>query len=149
MAKLEPIVAEAKGALDEGEYIRFLENLDVDANIDSVLKCEIETLLRKRFNLVPHKCVFYKPTIGQWVSDLIGRFSVDDVYCVFTQASGLPLDYFKNGTIGDNFINRPFLEDLTELLEAATGKQLSRCGYLFHLPDSYSYAELAHFFATE
>ncbi len=149
MAKLEPIVAEAKHVWDEQNYLNFVESLDVHKDVDLALKCQIEAVLRKRFNLAAHKCVFYKPTIGQWISDLIGHFTEDDIFCVFSQASGLSLACFKEGTIGSNTLNRPFLEDLVELLEMATGKKLLRYGHLYHLPDSYSYAELAHFFATE
>ncbi len=148
MAKLEPIVAEAKQIWDEKKYVEFVESLDACKDVDLSLKRQIEVILRKRFDLVPHKCVFYKPTIGQWISDLIGRYTTDDILCAFSQASGLPVECFKEGTIGD-ILNRPFLEDLVELLEVATGRKLLKYGHLYHLSDSFTYAQLAAFFATE
>ncbi len=148
LGKFEPIVAEAKSIFSETEYEDFVASINVNKEMDSSLKHEIEAVLRKRFQLGAHKCIFYMPTVGQWIADLIGKLTKDDILEALCQASGMTLNDFKGKTFGSNVLNVPFLEDLIELFEGATGKKLLRYGHLYHLGDSYTYDELAEFFAT-
>ena len=148
LGKLEPIVEEAKRTFSEEEYEAFVSSINVNHEVDPSLRSEIEAVLRKRFNLTAHKCVFCCPTVGQWIADLIGKFTKDDVFAAFSQVSSLPLADFEGQSIGSNLLDESVLEDLVESFETATGKKILRCGHLHHLGDVYTYDSLADFFAT-
>lgn len=130
---------------DEGYLEIFRGNLVSDLPRDFM--SDMEAFLRKRFGFKKHKCVFTAPTVRQWVADLTGEFSEDDVYDAFVQRSGVSDKDIRTKTYGDNLLNTPFVKDIVDLFEEATGKELRQRGYLTN-DNSYAYADIAEFFTT-
>jgi len=137
----------AKAAMKEDVYITYAMDAHI-SEMPPVLKTELEEHLRRRFGLKVHKPLFFKPTIRQWLKDLFAVYSAEDILLAISQSSGIRKDILEASTINDSTLNRPFLIDLVEDIEAATGRVLLRDGDLVHLGDGYDYIELARFFAT-
>jgi len=143
----EPKLQQAKQDWGEEDYLRLIAQCRA-AELDPAFKADIEATLRRRFNLHPHKGIFYDPSVEQWVKDVMGQLSKDDIFDSLCQMSGLKRSDFEKATIGNNVLNLPFLEDLVELFEGSTGKEMLRNGHLWHVSPKFSYDELAEFFAT-
>ena len=147
LTKFDPAMKRAKEELGAECFLEVVKGTVV-TELNPKFKAAIETVLKRRFNLKDHKCVFFNtPTVEQWIADLTGLLSEEDVYTVFAQSSGLSEEIFKTKTFGDNVLNIPFVMDIVEMLEGATGKKLAEVGYL-NGEDSYAYANIAKFFAT-
>ena len=105
-----------------------------------------------RFNIKDHRKIFKNPTLAQWISDVLGNWSQQDIMAFFSERSGFSATKFENSTIGDTVLNRPFLISLVEELEDATGKIL--CNYaapdmpLAYLGEDTTYGEIASFFSN-
>jgi hypothetical protein len=83
-------------------------------------------VIERKFGLNPkRKLLFPDPNVRQWIFDLAGEYQPDDLVDFFAQASGLSVKRLRRATIEDTLIDRPFLIDLVERLEEATGKTLS------------------------
>lgn len=83
-------------------------------------------VIERKFKLNPNrKLLFPAPTLRQWVFDLAGEYQPDDIMDFFSQSSGASIAMLRNSSIDDTVFARPFLIDLVEQLEAATGKELT------------------------
>ncbi|MBR2300306.1 MAG: hypothetical protein IJ870_07050 [Alphaproteobacteria bacterium] len=149
LALNEPLIAEAKKTWQEEEYLRFVAECKALTELEPAFREEIEATLRKRFGLVAHKCIFYNPSVEQWVADVTGQLTEEDIMDALSQMSGVKKERLEKANIYDNTLFFPFVEDMVELFEGATGKHLlNKDGRLWHLPETYTYRELAQFFAT-
>ena len=146
LAKTSEAAAEMKRVFGNETYLEIIRT-NLISDLPPEFRAEIESMLKKRFGIKPHKCAFMAPTVEQWIADLTGLFSEEDVYNVFAQSSGLAPEKFHNAKYGDNLIDRFFLEDIVEMLEASTGRRLTDVGYLTY-NDGYTYAQIAKFFTT-
>lgn len=147
LTQVEPALNETQKVFGNIAYLEIVKGSLV-SELPPKFKAEIEALLRKRFNLKQHACVFSaEMTVEQWIADITGLFSEEDILAIFSQISGVPVDTFRKAAYGSNILNRPFLEDIVEMLEAATGRKLTDEGYLSY-NDMYAYADIAKFFAT-
>ena len=146
LADVNEEAAEMKSVFGDEAYLEIVKG-NLVSDLSPKFKADMEAFLRKRFGLKKHDCVFMKPTVAQWIADLTGQFSEEDVCDVFVQRSGITAEVFRTKTYGDNILNRPFLEDIVEMLEAATGKNLTDAGYLTW-DDKYAYVDIAKFFAA-
>lgn len=146
LANVNEEAAEMKRVFGDEAYLEIVRG-NLVSDLSPKFKAEMEAFLRKRFGLKEHKCVFTTPTVEQWIADLTGLFSEDDVYDVFVQHSGISDELIRTKTYGDNILNVPFVVDIVDMLEEATGKRLTDKGYLTW-DDKYSYAEIAKFFAA-
>ena len=146
LANANKAAAEMKRVFGDECYLEMLsENLVSD--LPPKFKSDMEKFLRKRFGFKKHKCVFMTPTVRQWVADLTGEFSEDDIYGVFVQRSGVSDELIRTKRYADNILNVPFVVDIVDMLEEATGKELKDRGYLTN-DDAFAYADIAKFFAT-
>ena len=135
LAMIDEVAAEAKSSFSSEEYVSIVKG-SLASELPPKFRLEIEDIIRKRFSLRRHESLFLKPTVEQWIADLTGQLSVNDVYSVFAQLSGLSADTFRTARYGDNILNRPFLEDIVEMLEAATG--VTSCAILKNLRVLYA-----------
>lgn len=138
--------AKAKATLTEQDYGALIESLKV-SELKTSFKKEMEEKLRSRFGLEKHRSIFYKPSVSEWIADLTGILSVDDIITGFSQVSGIRPAVFRKAAIRDNILDRLFLEDLVEGLEIATGRTLLKDGYWCQ-DDNYTYMDIAKHFAT-
>lgn len=147
LAKSDTTAAEIQRAFGNEAYLEIVKT-SLISELPVSFKIKMEDFLRNRFALKKHRCVFYhEPTVEQWIADLTGQFSEDEVFAVFEQASGLSAEKFRTMTFKSNLLDRPFLEDIVEMLEDATGKKLIDTDYLLD-NDNYPYAAIPKFFAT-
>jgi len=146
LSEYDPAMAQAKAVQGEQNYLAWLGSMKV-SHLKPDFKATLEALIRKRHGVKPHRCVFYNPTVKQWVTDLLCKYTQEDVLDVFAQASGLSKEAFRKGLFGKNLLTRPLIEDLVDLLEQATGKKLTDVGYKKD-EDTYSYLRIAEFFAN-
>lgn len=147
LAKYDNVAAEMQRAFGKETYLEVVKS-SLISELPVSFKIKMEVFLRNRFALKKHRCVFYsEPTVEQWIADLTGQFSEDEVFAVFEQASGLSAEKFRTMTFKSNLLDRPFLEDIVEMLEDATGKKLVAADYLTD-NDDYPYAAIPAFFAT-
>jgi len=113
--------------------------------VPTKLKRDIEQKLSARFGLTPHPSIFFKSrTIGQWLHDLTGCYTTDDILTGFVQATGLSRRYFQERNI--EHFDRVLLISLVENLESATGRTLF--GENWEISDEYKFTEIAAFFAA-
>lgn len=145
LAESDPAMAQAK-AMQGDKYLEWIGKMPL-STLKPALKASVEASVRYRLDLKPHKCAFYAPTINQWITDLLGRYTKDDVLEIFVQASGLNKKAFRTGTFGKNLMTRPLIEDLVEILEQATGRKLDDAGYKKD-EDDYPYQRIATCFAN-
>ena len=149
LAKKEPMIADAKKGWSEEDFLNFIAECKALREFEPEFRADIEATLRKRFNLPAHKSIFYNPTAEQWIKDITGQLTEDDILDALSQMSGLSRSVFEKARLSDNTLYLPFIEDMVELFEGATGKKmLDEDGHLWDFLEKYSYRELAHFFAT-
>jgi len=142
-----PDLKEARRVFGKEGYLELVRG-SVISELSPEFRNEIETILRKRFNLKPHTCVFCnEPTVEQWVADITGLFSEEDIYTVFSQNSGLPPEKIRISKYGDNIMDKNAIEEIVKLLEVSTGRKLEHIGYL-RGDDDYTYKDIAKFFAV-
>ncbi len=118
------------------------------AKISPELRKKLEELFVRRFGLSKHPSIFYKPrTVRQWLHDLFALYTTEDILTALSQHSGMREDLLKRSTIGQ-ILDRPFLIELVEKFEEATGKTLLAGDDLSYLDDDkYTYLQMAQFFA--
>ncbi len=151
LAQKDPIFAEAKKKMKEDDYLQLVLAQKV-AEVSGIVKeCEKVILRRckserKRFHL------FSKPTIRQYIADMAGVYTLEDLLDFFAQATGYPASRIRKETIGSTIINRPYLITLIEELEEVTGKSLlwPNCGApLVYLGEDVTYEEIARYFVDK
>jgi hypothetical protein len=111
----------------------------------------IKSVLVKRFDLKEHQMLFRNPNLKQWVVDVLGVYTSEDILTFFSQRSGVSKERIASATIGDNLLDRNFLIFLVEHLESITGKFLCNDNDILHplmyLGDDTRYTELCSFFS--
>ena len=137
----------AQKAMKEDVYLDYTMRASI-TEMPPILKTELEEALRRRFGLEEHKPVFMRPTVKQWISDIFGHYTAQDILAAMAQASGVASMILSTKTIDDATLNRPLLIDMVVGLENATGRKLLKNDDLAHLPKNYGYTDLAEFFAT-
>lgn len=110
-------------------------------------------VIERRYKLNPkRKLLFPKPTVRQWIMDLAGDYQPDDMLEFFAQSSGISVAVLQKANIESTVLDRPFLIDLVDKLEAATGKSLNNMKEndfpLRYLGD-VKYTDLADYFSAK
>ena len=146
-AQIDFLLAEAKKVMKPEQYVKEVMSMKLD-QIPVPLQRFLEKTISKRMGKEYTGSIYFVPTVGQWVDEMFGDFSREDILSYLSQASGLKPRKVKKYTIGDHVFDRPFLIELTEQLEKATGKHLIKGGDLAWLGEAYTYLEYANFFAT-
>lgn len=140
----------AKETMSVADYQNLVLSKKAACFSKEMLKTAKAAIMR-RFGIKEHKCLFKDPTLYQWIADVLGIWSKQDILAFFSVRSGFSVANFKDTTIGDTVLNRPFLISLVEELEDATRKRL--CNYsepympLAYLGEDITYDELASFFS--
>jgi len=109
-----------------------------------------QAMICRRYNLPVRECLFRHPTIGQWVADITGKYTAEDIMAFFAQETALSSEFLKTATIGGQTLTRPYLITLVEKLEDATGRQLTlpeSTAPLSYLGDDVTFYEIAKYFA--
>lgn len=110
-------------------------------------------VIERKFKLNPNrKLLFPAPTLRQWVFDLAGEYQPDDIMDFFSQSSGASIAMLRNSNIDDTVFARPFLIDLVEQLEAATGKMLNNpkeMDFPLRYLGNVTYVDLADYFSLK
>lgn len=148
MAKRSGYFAHAKETLSEEHYRELVMSSKL-SEMPRDLALELEERLRQRLGLKKHKSIFYKPTICQWLTDLMGSYRPEDILSALHQVTNCKPSELIRSTISGTIINRPFLIDLVEMFEEATGKLLLKDDSLDYLGDSFTYRDMADFFTCE
>lgn len=115
------------------------------------LRCDIEKVIIKRYDLKPHPRLFSSPNIGQWIADITGVFTTDDVIAYFSQKTGVRASQLGKTKIGSQVVTRPYLISLVEKLEDVTGRTLTlpeNDTPLAYLGEDITFDEIAKFFST-
>ncbi len=108
-----------------------------------------QAMICRRYNLPARKCLYRHPTIGQWVDGITGRYTPEDIMAFFAQETALSPEFLKTATIGGQTVTRPYLITLVEMLEDATGRQLTlpeSSAPLSYLGDDVTFYEIAKYF---
>jgi len=147
LAKLDERTAQVKKKLSEKEYLQMISEIKL-FSLDPVFVTEIEATMRKRLKRKLHKCLFCQPTVGQWIADLTGELTVDEILEACSQVSGVDTEELKVSQIRHGSMNCWTFDYLVDLLEDSTGKELSERGWYHYLTPQSTYQELANFFAT-
>lgn len=141
----------AKETMSSEDYQNLV--LSKKANVFSVeMLKSAKAAIMSRFNIKEHKMLFKNPTLYQWIKDVLGIWEKQEILAFFSERSGFSVPNFKDSTIGDTVLDRPFLISLVEELEDATGKQLCNLNQpdrpLEYLGEDITYEEIADFFST-
>ncbi len=148
VAQSDDFMSQLKETMAPADYIRKVMNLPLNV-ISSALKNFMEDRICKRYNIQRKSSIYYNPTIGQWLHEILEPYQAADFIEALSQASGLKPALFRKSTIGETVLPRWFLIDQVESFEAATGRLLLKDGDLAYLGEDYSYVELARFFAGD
>ena len=110
-------------------------------------------VIERKFKLNPNrKLLFPAPTLRQWVFDLAGEYQSEDIMDFFSQSSGASTAMLRKSNIEDTVFSRPFLIDLVEQLEAATGKMLNNpkeMDFPLRYLGNVTYEDLADYFSLK
>lgn len=141
----------AKETMSSEDYQELVLSKKASVFSAEMLK-KAKAAIMSRFGIKEHKFLFKDPTLYQWITDVLGSWTLQDIMAFLSARSGFAVDRFEDATIGDTVFNRPFLITLVEELEDATGKVL--CNYadpdrpLAYLGEDITYAEIASFFSN-
>ena len=90
LTKFDSAMKRAKEELGAECFLEVVKGTVV-TELDPKFKAAIETVLKRRFNLRFHKCVFFNtPTVEQWIADLTGLLSEEALLTTASNKKGLP-----------------------------------------------------------
>lgn len=149
LAMQDQALAEARKTMSSDNFLEVVMRQMVSAYPSKVVRFCQEKIMQ-RYHLKPHKHLFKNPSIAQFISEITGEYTTQDIMMFFRQETGLSVNYLAQATIGGQVITRPALIWMIECLEAATGRQLTMLDSdapLAYLGDSITLFEIAKYFA--
>ncbi len=140
----------AQETMAKVDYINMVLNKKAN-QFDAEMLKSAKAAIMSRYRIKEHPMIIKDPTLRQWISDVLGDYSQQDILNFFAERSGLDVQRISKATIGDQIIDIPFLETIIEELELITGKILvdNEDGFMCPLAcikDETTYAEIASFF---
>lgn len=109
-------------------------------------------VIERKFGLPKRRLLFPRPTVRQWIFDLAGEYQPEDVMDFFVQSSGASKAMLTKNNIESTVIDHPFLIDLVDRLEEATGKVLHdprERDFPLRYLGNVSYLDLADYFSPK
>lgn len=142
----------AQETMAKASYLNMVLNKKAN-QFDSEMLKSAKAAIMSRYRIKEHPMIFTDPTLRQWISDVLGNYSQQDILNFFAEKSGLNVQRIAKATIGDGIINIPFLETIIEELELVTGKMLldNEDSFLYplaYIDDEITYSEIASFFTA-
>lgn len=149
------LLAEAKRVMKKEDFIKKVMNMPLK-EVNPDLISAMETTFRRRFLLNEKSYIFKKPTVAQWIKDVFGDYTPDDILTAFTQMTNLSEKAFRGAKLSDTLLDASYLLDIVENFERATGHFiLAQDSYhpdlesLDYLGEDFTYEELARYFAGD
>lgn len=140
-------------------FLNELKKAASDEMTDKVMEMPLEVLPRdlrrfmqkkieERYNLPKRPRLFRKPTVGQWIANVTGIYSADDLLAYFEQETGMSNEKMATEKVGGQTVTKPFVIELIEKLEKATGYDLiDGDDAKFARLDSVTFSNLATYFS--
>ncbi len=123
-AQIDFLLAEAKKVMKPEQYVKEVMSMKLE-QIPVPLQRFLEKTISKRMGKEYTGSIYFAPTVGQWVDEMFGEFSAQDIISYLSQASGLKPKKLKKATIGDHVFDRPFLIELIYWASLALSRSMS------------------------
>ena len=140
----------AHETMAKDEYRAFVMNKKAEEFDKEVLN-KAKAVIINRFGLLSRPRLFRAPTLKQWVAEVMGAYSREDILNFISERSGFSSERIAGETIGSNLLYVDFVSNLIEELEFATGKQLCDANNIDHplwyLYEDITYGDIADFFS--
>ena len=140
----------AHETMAKDEYHAFVMNKKTEEFDEDMLN-KAKAVIMNRFGLRSRPRLFKAPTLKQWVAEVIGVYSREDILNFISERSGFSSERIARETIDSNLLYENFVSDLVEEIEFATGKQLcdvNDIDYpLWYLYEDITYGDIADFFS--
>lgn len=151
LAMRDPLFKEARTKMSPEAYRKLVMEKVADEVFSADDLKKLEETFVKKYNPKDHIRLFKKPTVKQWIVDLLGCYGVDDILAYFSQETALDVQRLATATIGGQTIMRPALIWMVEQIETATGRHLTlpeADAPLAYLGDNVTLKEIAKYFVA-
>lgn len=116
-AKCYESFAFAKATMSSDAYQHLVLSREASEFPEDMLQ-NAKTVIMNRFNIKEHNALFNNPTLYQWIKDVLGTWTPNDIFDIISEKFHEEIDLF------DFVSSESEMLDIIELLEKATGKSL-------------------------